>query len=170
MDEWLQVRGPNADDIQCTVVGEGGMAMYNRPLTPEEIPLLDGMGIDVVGVWDRALTREEIEAAKRGEPVPGNRLTEVYLLQNSWSGNVPLWWKEGGAGYTLDVTKAHRFTYEEAKAQHLTRRADVPWPVEVVEKGLVTAFYPEKVPKEDRAKARDLRERMVTEGRGDGGS
>ena len=41
----------------------------------------------------------------------------VYLLQNETAGYVgdsPLFWKEGGCGYTAEVDKAKRFTWQEA--------------------------------------------------------
>lgn len=120
-----------------------------------------GRTLEEVRNWTRMTDEERDEVMDRLEKQ--RMRNEEYLLQNSWSGDNPLWWKEGHAGYTVDVNKAHRFTYEEARAKHLTRRADVPWPLSVVEKGLVTAFVPAKVSKQDRAIARDIRERMVTE-------
>lgn len=41
----------------------------------------------------------------------------IYLLQNvsaGYIGNSPLFWKEGGGGYTQSVDEAKRFTPDEA--------------------------------------------------------
>lgn len=41
----------------------------------------------------------------------------VYLLQNEtagYIGNYPLFWKEGGSGYTPNIDEAQRFTPKEA--------------------------------------------------------
>lgn len=41
----------------------------------------------------------------------------AYLLQNEtagYVGNSPLFWKEGGCGYTAEIEKARRFTWQEA--------------------------------------------------------
>jgi hypothetical protein len=43
----------------------------------------------------------------------------IYLLQNESAGYIgdsPLFWSDGGCGYTVDVDRAKRFTLTEARA------------------------------------------------------
>ena len=48
-------------------------------------------------------------------------------------GNEALWWKTDGHGYTTHLSKAGKFTKEDADAIHNNRAEDVPWPVDMVE-------------------------------------
>ena len=72
----------------------------------------------------------------------------LYLLQNGWVGNAPLWWKQSCAGYTTDVNRAHRFTRDEAYRQHRCRPEDRPWPLETVLMGLESSMNQELIPKD----------------------
>jgi hypothetical protein len=38
-----------------------------------------------------------------------------YVIQNSWSGDAMVFWREGRAGYTTNFDKVHKFTLEEAQ-------------------------------------------------------
>ena len=60
---------------------------------------------------------------------------DLYFLQDSRSyvGNCPLWWAKGGNGYTTRINLAHRYTKEQAFAQHKRRKTDIPWPCSMVE-------------------------------------
>lgn len=40
---------------------------------------------------------------------------EYYVIQNMWSGDAMVFWKEGCSGYTTNFEKAHKFTLEEAR-------------------------------------------------------
>ena len=53
----------------------------------------------------------------------------MYLLQDtrSYVGNCVVWWAKDGNGYTTDVAKAHRYTFDEAMRQHRSRDTDLPW-------------------------------------------
>ncbi len=61
------------------------------------------------------------QQAQAGEP--------LYYLQDtrSYVGNCPLWWAQDGNGYTSDLRKAHRYTFQEAMGKHLSRETDLPW-------------------------------------------
>lgn len=37
-----------------------------------------------------------------------------YYVQNGYVGNAMMWWALDSKGYTTDITKAHKFTYDEA--------------------------------------------------------
>lgn len=52
-----------------------------------------------------------------------------YYLQDTsgYVGNCPLWWGLNSSGYTIDLRKAHRYTFEEAMKQHRCRGTDLPW-------------------------------------------
>jgi len=38
-----------------------------------------------------------------------------YYIQNGWIGNSILWWGIKGSGYTTEIDKAGRYSYEETK-------------------------------------------------------
>lgn len=61
--------------------------------------------------------------------------SELYFLQDkrSYVGNCPMWWAKDGKGYTTRIDMAHRYTKEQAFAQHRSRETDIPWPCSVVE-------------------------------------
>lgn len=64
---------------------------------------------------------------------------ELYLLQNctaGYVGNSPLFWREGGSGYTPWIDEAKRWTRAEAESQMRSTSGThtwVMWPVSVVE-------------------------------------
>jgi hypothetical protein len=49
---------------------------------------------------------------KKAKPATEN--PEYLLWNGQYVGNSLLFWREGKAGYTTDISKAHRFTFEEA--------------------------------------------------------
>lgn len=45
-------------------------------------------------------------------------MEELFYIQNrsaGWSGNSPVWWKEGGCGYTPYLNEAQKFDKTEAE-------------------------------------------------------
>jgi hypothetical protein len=44
-----------------------------------------------------------------------NKKQELYYIQNGYVGNAILWWGVDSKGYTTDITKAGKYTKEEAK-------------------------------------------------------
>ena len=58
----------------------------------------------------------------------------MYLLQDtrSYVCNCVVWRAKDGNGYTTDVAKAHRYTFDEAMRQHRSRDTDLPWPCDEV--------------------------------------
>lgn len=56
-----------------------------------------------------------------------------YMQVKGYVGNDLLWWKEGGAGYTTDVSKAGVWTESRALRQAKMRDEDIPWPKEYID-------------------------------------
>lgn len=65
---------------------------------------------------------------------------ELFLLQNNnggYVGNSPVFWREGGSGYTPWIDDAKRFTKDEAEIQIRSTRGShswTMWPVEMIER------------------------------------
>lgn len=57
-------------------------------------------------------------------------MSGTFYLQDSRSfvGNDVLWWAKGFNGYTTDLSKAEKFTKDDAVRMHQARRSDIPWP------------------------------------------
>lgn len=57
-----------------------------------------------------------------------NNNPDLYVLQDSRSmaDDQMLFWAKFAAGYTTELDRAHRFTKEEAEAQHAARPTDIP--------------------------------------------
>ncbi len=51
---------------------------------------------------------------------------ELYYIQNGYVGNAILWWGIDSKGYTTDITKAGKYTKEQAK-EIIQRPQDVAW-------------------------------------------
>lgn len=52
--------------------------------------------------------------------------TKLYYLQDarSYCGDIMIWWRIGGKGYTTDLDQAQVFTEDELKSK---RETDIPW-------------------------------------------
>ena len=70
-------------------------------------------------------------------PVPTSRFAvpALYYIQNrGFCGNCIFWWREGSCGYTTNLSKAGKFTEEEAKKLCCGRdKQDVAWQVKEVD-------------------------------------
>ena len=54
--------------------------------------------------------------------------SELYYIQNGYVGNAILWWGVDSKGYTTDLTKAGKYSREEASSIARTRpQQDRPW-------------------------------------------
>lgn len=51
---------------------------------------------------------------------------ELYYIQNGYVGNAILWWGINSRGYTTDITKAGKYTKEEAE-KIIQRPQDIAW-------------------------------------------
>lgn len=51
---------------------------------------------------------------------------DLYYIQNGYVGNAILWWGIDSKGYTTDITKAGRYTKEEAQ-KIIQRPKDIAW-------------------------------------------
>jgi hypothetical protein len=56
-----------------------------------------------------------------------------YYIQDTrtYCGDSVLWWREGGAGYTIDLDEAGEFDEERARSIQRNRSTDRPIPVEI---------------------------------------
>lgn len=54
---------------------------------------------------------------------------ERYYIQDTrnYLGNAMMWWGPNNGGYTADISKAGKYTLEEAKRHHASRSTDVAW-------------------------------------------
>jgi hypothetical protein len=59
----------------------------------------------------------------------------LFLLQDSRQlvGDCMVWWAQGGNGYTSDLSKAQRYTKDEASSMNRSRDSDVPWPENLIQ-------------------------------------
>jgi hypothetical protein len=110
---------PDPIDALCSAMDDAG-------LTPEQRAHL---GNHFMMYWKKMLA-----AAPSAQPVKQDG-DGMYFLQDkrSYVGNCPMWWAKDGKGYTTRIDMAHRYTKEQAFAQHGIRDTDVPWPCSVVE-------------------------------------
>ena len=54
----------------------------------------------------------------------------LYLLQNlnaGYCGNSPLFWKEGGSGYTPNIDEAKRWTWKECQTEIRATKSSHSW-------------------------------------------
>lgn len=95
-------------------------------LTGEAIPVLYTDTIN-----DQQVMRDDVWLCTTDALKPAQAAAEagMYLLQDtrSYVGNCVVWWAKDGNGYTTDVAKAHRYTFDEAMRQHRSRETDSPW-------------------------------------------
>lgn len=63
------------------------------------------------------------------------RQDEMYYIQDTrqYVGNAILWWGIDGGGYTCDITKAGKYTYEQAK-RICERKTDRAWACSYIDK------------------------------------
>ena len=57
----------------------------------------------------------------------GKLKEKLYYIQNGYVGNAVSWWGIDRKGYVCDITKAGRYTKEEAKSIIKNRSEDVAW-------------------------------------------
>ena len=73
------------------------------------------------------------ETGKGAEPVdspsPAQPEEQLYYIQDtrSYTGNSVMWWCPEGNGYTSDLDEAWKVPLDKAKAMHRSRKTDVPW-------------------------------------------
>ena len=58
-----------------------------------------------------------------------------YYIQNGWVGNAILWWAIDSKGYTTEINKAAKYSYEEAK-KIIQRPEDRAWECTHIDKCL----------------------------------
>jgi len=70
------------------------------------------------------------EAPEARANAAGQEQGDEYFLQDtrSYVGNCPMWWAEGGSGYTARIDKAQRYKREDALRMTNSRGSDVAWP------------------------------------------
>lgn len=59
-----------------------------------------------------------------------------FYLQDSrnYVGNDVLWWRKNGAGYSSDLRQAEIYTKEQAMERHNSRKSDIPWEKDYIDK------------------------------------
>ena len=60
---------------------------------------------------------------------------KLYYIQNGYIGNAILWWAIDSKGYTTEISKAGKFTHEQAKSI-INRPEDKAWECNHVDKCL----------------------------------
>lgn len=74
----------------------------------------------------------------------------LYYMQTGFSGNSLLWWREGRAGYTTDIKRAHVFSKSEAYSQAKVRPGvDQPWRKDYIDQHLEHHVNNERVSRTD---------------------
>ncbi len=60
----------------------------------------------------------------------------LFYMQDSrtYVGNDVMWWAKSGNGYTTDLNMAEVYTQSQAQAMHNSRRTDIPWPKDYIDK------------------------------------
>lgn len=78
----------------------------------------------------------EINQSPEVDASPNKSTDELYLLKTSgFVGNSLLWWRQGCAGYTTDIDKAHRFMKEEAeKIVNSSQGENEMYPLSIIER------------------------------------
>lgn len=59
-----------------------------------------------------------------------------YIRNQGYLGNALIWWQEGG-GYTCDIRKAEKFSYEKAEKQCLSRTEDTAYECDYIDNLLI---------------------------------
>jgi hypothetical protein len=67
-----------------------------------------------------------------------------YIQYAGETGEVALWWKPEGSGYTADLDAAGVF--DEKFIKRLPRPIDIPWPVRVVREASQIVVLRDKLP------------------------
>jgi len=71
-------------------------------------------------------------------------MTLYYIQYAGEPGDLVLWWKPEGAGYTTDLDAAGVF--DEKRIKRLPRPTDIPWPTDVVRKASRVVVLKDKLP------------------------
>lgn len=127
-----------------------------------------GRTLEEVRNWTR-MTDEERDAVMDRLEATSPQAADFYLVQVGWSGRFPKFAAGDLPEGTDRVTAAQWFTYQEARLRYRANRAETPWPLRIVSLGRdhKDRFDPSRVPTWERTAARDLRTKMITEGRKD---
>lgn len=78
----------------------------------------------------RRLAQEIIEVGEQihGKPRPSEPVPLYYIQDTrSFIGNCVVFWGPDGNGYTTDLRRAGKYSFEEAMRQHFMRETDLPW-------------------------------------------
>lgn len=125
-----------------------------------------GRTLEEVRNWTAMSDAERDEVMDRlapSEEEPG----EHFLIQVGWAGRFPRFDCGDPPEGTDRITQGKWFTYEEARDRYRANRAETPWPFRIVRLGRdkKDRLDVQKLPTPERHAARDLRTRMITEGK-----
>ena len=90
---------------------------------------------DVIIYKGNKMMRYEIDNQDRGMSISLLDKTKSYYVQDarSYVGNAVLWWAIDGKGYVTDLSKAHKYSWEEIQNFIGGRSTDIIWEAEHVE-------------------------------------
>lgn len=83
------------------------------------------------------IKRYRIKELNRKEIIKKLPKDKFFYVQDSRSyvGNAVLWWAKDGSGYVTDISKAHKYTWEEIQTFN-PRETDIIWESELAEKAI----------------------------------
>lgn len=88
---------------------------------------------DKIKFGDKIIKRWELKGFERKESIKNLDKDKLYFVQDrrNYVGNAVVWWGIDGKGYVCDITKAHKYTYDELQ-KFQPRDTDIIWEVEHV--------------------------------------
>ena len=136
------------DDI--VYYGTRGQAKRNALPDNDDGKLLNGEDIsfltikvkrsvqdDKILVNGNIIKRSELKNIERLEKFKQLPKDKLYYVQNrrNYVGNAVLWWAKNGLGYVTDLSKAHKYTWDEIQLFN-PRESDIIWESSHVENAI----------------------------------
>ena len=92
---------------------------------------------DVIDFHGKSIKRWELKGIQRQHKISLLRKNKFYYVQDNRSnvGNAVLWWGLNGNGYVTDLSKAHKYSYDEI-LHFYPRESDIIWESEHVESAI----------------------------------
>jgi hypothetical protein len=114
-----------------------GELLSGDDLTFLTIPIIRSKNNDKILFNGTVLKRWEVLSKERKLKINNLDKEKTYYIQDarSYVGNAVLWWGLNGCGYVTDLSKAHKYTWEELR-DFEPRDTDIIWESEHVEKAV----------------------------------
>lgn len=89
---------------------------------------------DKILVNDKVIRRSELKIIERLDKISQLPKDKFFYVQDrrNYVGNAVLWWGKNGNGYVTDLSKAHKYTWDEIQSFN-PRESDIIWESEHVE-------------------------------------